>query len=153
MAEKKKNNKKKIILIIGLVILGIGVLSGAGALFAGLITLARDLIFTAAALDMVIVGGVLGKKAIDGIISSISKKKNKKLQKELSKEKEKTPQLEAQSEKKIEENYGINPIPTPTSETKKVEENKAKEEFNFEPEQKEEKNAEIKDPKSKTARR
>lgn len=83
MATKEKNTKKKkTVLKIGLIILGIGLLAFGGTLLLGLITLARDLMYTAIALDTLLVGGVLGKKAYDGIVSKISDKKSKNLTRE-----------------------------------------------------------------------
>ena len=134
MAEKKKNNKKKIILIIGFAILGLGILAGAGVLFAGLITLARDLFFAAVALDALFAGGVLGKKAIDGIVSSISSKKANKLQKNRTVTKDKTEELNDE----VEKTEKIEVVPTPVKE--KAEEAKEEiivEEFSFDEEQKE----------------
>ena len=91
MAKKEKNTKnKKILLIVGFAILGLGLLIFGGALLAGLITLGRDLLLTALALDTLLVGGVLGKKAVDGISNAVSKRKAKNLQKQRTKQKTKS---------------------------------------------------------------
>lgn len=100
MAKKEKNVKKKRTLLkIGLIILGIGLLAFGGTLLAGLVTLARDLLFTAVAVDTLLVGGALGKKAIDGIAYRISTRKSKNLQRQQTLEKIRTDDLVKNEEK------------------------------------------------------
>lgn len=78
MAGNEKTKKSKKLLWIGLGILGAGILLFGGLLSFGLITLARDMLFTAIVADVGLVGGVLGKKAVNAIADSISNRKAQK---------------------------------------------------------------------------
>ena len=78
MAGKEKIKKSRKLLWIGLAILGVGVLAFGGFLTFGLITLARDLLFTAIFADAALIGGSLGKKGVDSIANAISSRKAQK---------------------------------------------------------------------------
>ena len=80
MAENEKQVKTKggkKLLWIGLGILGAGVLAFGGFSLFGLITLARDLLFTAVFADVALVGGTLAKAAVDSISDKIAARKQK----------------------------------------------------------------------------
>ena len=76
--EKKKN--KKTLLWVGLGILAVGLLAFGATFALGLITLARDLAFTAIAFDTLLVGGTLGSVAMKGVINKKNAKKASKQQ-------------------------------------------------------------------------
>lgn len=90
MAKKEKTKKSgKWLLWTGLAVLAAGVLSFVGFLSFGLITLARDLLFTAVFADVGLSGFALGRKAVDLIANRISSKKAEKdLKKTRSKQQE-----------------------------------------------------------------
>lgn len=84
MAKKEKNTKKKKSLlkaIIAVFIVGL-ILCGGTALF-GLLTLARDLLYTAVFADALIAGGGLASKAVN----KIKERKNSQKQKSRSRDK------------------------------------------------------------------
>ena len=110
MAVKEKTNKRKTLLWIGLGILAGGILSFGGLLAFGLITLARDLLFLSLFADTLLVGGVLGAKAVDAITDKVAsnKKETKKERltrsEELTKEKNNVEELLALDDKQVSRN-------------------------------------------------
>ena len=88
MARKEKNTKKTL-LWLGLGILGAGVLAFGGAFAFGALLLARDLLYLALFVDTLIVGGALGKVAVDSIADKVaSKQQTKTLSRERDRENE-----------------------------------------------------------------
>ena len=84
MAMKEKNTKKrKTLLWVGLGIIAAGVLAFGGAFALGAMVLARDLLYLSIFVDTLMVGGVLGKTAVDAIADKMSSKnKTKQLARE-----------------------------------------------------------------------
>ena len=93
IVEKQNKKRRKTLLWVGLGILAAGLLAFGGAFLFGMLTLARDLLFTAVGIDALLVGGTLAAKAVNGIANAVSKKnKDKNLQRtqERNREKEQT---------------------------------------------------------------
>ena len=79
MAGNEKISKnKKTLLWVGLGILAAGVLAFGGAFALGAMVLARDLLYLAIFADTLIVGGALGKTAVDMIADKVGSKKQLK---------------------------------------------------------------------------
>ena len=112
VVKEKGNKKKRPLLWIGLSILALGLLIGGGAFALGLLTLARDIAFTAIGLDVIGLSVVGGKLAVDAIAN---KTKGKDKTKELNRERTRN------QEKTKEEEFEMEPLPVNEGEKVEVE--------------------------------
>lgn len=106
--EQGKKKKKKTLLWVGLAILAAGLLAFGATFALGLITLARDLAFTAIAADTLLVGGTLGSMAMKGVINKKNAKKVSK-QETVSRELERAQTLEEVPSYENEQQINVTP--------------------------------------------
>ena len=111
--EKNKQKTKKKLLWVGLGILAAGILAFGGAFVFGALLLARDLLYLALFADALLIGGTLGKVAVDSIADKVSDKKQAA---ELSRERSRVQEIEQEKAKNKENEVVFELGEKPTSE-------------------------------------